>query len=83
MCTMPLAMSQKPVEKENYCSYCFTSGEFVYKGSDIKEFKKITYSALRANGAKRMTAWFYTWMISFAPHWKQLEREAIKEQSNH
>lgn len=78
MCMMPLAMSPKQIEKENYCSYCFFAGEFVYKGSDVKEFKKITYDALRAKGTKRVTAWFYTWMIGFAPHWKKKKELTTK-----
>ncbi len=79
MCMMPLAMSAAPIEKDGYCSYCFTNGEFVYKGTDVKEFKKITYQALRTKGTKRITAWFFTWMIGFAPHWKRPNRPAIKE----
>jgi len=75
----PLAMSPVRLEREHYCSFCFNSGEFVYKGNSVKEFKKITYKALRAKGTKRITAWFYTWMIGFAPHWKRSQQKTIKE----
>jgi hypothetical protein len=71
MCLMPLKMSPTPPEKENYCSYCFKDGEFTYKGNDVKEFQQITYRAMREKGIGFIQAKFFTWMIGFAPHWKQ------------
>lgn len=78
MCAMPLAMSTQRIEKEHYCSFCFSEGEFVYIGNDVKEFKKITYRALRAKGTKRTTAWLFIFMIGFAPHWKREKFKAIE-----
>ncbi len=71
MCMMPLQMSETPPEKENYCSFCFKGGEFVYKGNDLKEFQRITYQAMREKGTGFITAKFFTWMIGHAPYWKQ------------
>lgn len=79
MCMMPLAMSPTLPEKENYCSYCYRDGDFVYKGGDVKEFKQITYRALRARGTNFFTAKFFTWMIGHAPHWKKSKQKAIGE----
>lgn len=78
MCMMPVAMGDAPPEKENYCSYCFRDGEFVYKGTDVKEFQKITYRALRKKGTRFLTAKFFTWMIGRAPHWKKVEQLTIR-----
>lgn len=76
---MPLKMSPTPPEKENYCSYCFKDGEFVYKGNDPKEFQKITYQALREKGTGFFTAKMFTWMIPKAPHWNQQAQKSIAE----
>ena len=77
MCMMPIALSPTRPEKDNYCSYCFTDGDFVYKGSDAKEFQKMTYKALREKGTGFITAKFFTWMIPRAPHWKQQENRIM------
>lgn len=76
MCMMPLNMSPTPPEKANYCGHCFRGGEYVYKGNDVKEFKKITYRALREKGTGFLAAKFFIWMIGHAPHWKQ---KSLKE----
>lgn len=71
MCMMPFSQDKGVRDTENYCSYCHHNGEFLYKGNDVKEFKKITYQKMIAEGMNKWQAKFFTWMIGFAPHWKK------------
>ena len=69
-CMMPLARDTGPRESEKYCSNCFRDGKLVYEGTDLKAFQKGAYDSMVAKGTSKPLAWFYTWMIRFAPRWK-------------
>ncbi|MCA9355320.1 hypothetical protein KC865_02105 [Candidatus Kaiserbacteria bacterium] len=70
MCMMPFSQDKGNRENENYCSYCFKGGSLVYKGDSLQEFKKQSYEGMINNGVPKYQAKFFTWMIGFAPHWK-------------
>lgn len=70
-CLMPLSKDLGKRESEHYCSYCFQNGAFTYAGNDVKEFQKKSYEAMRAHGINPLLARFYTFMIRFAPRWKE------------
>lgn len=68
---MPLKMDPGKSGSDQYCSYCFKDGKFVYEGTDVKEFKKRSYEAMTAKGMNPIKAKIFTWMIGFAPRWKK------------
>lgn len=72
-CLMPF--SEDPLgdkrEHPKYCSYCFKDGKFCYEGDDIKEFQKKVYEGIRKKGTNPILAWFFTFMIRFAPRWQK------------
>lgn len=68
---MPFSKDTGVRENEMYCSYCFKNGELCYKGNDLKEFQKIAYDSMIANGTNKYLAKLYTFMIRFAPRWKK------------
>ena len=70
-CLMPFKKDRGKRESDLYCSYCFKDGEFFYKGTDIKEFKKLCHEAMIQRGINKYLAKIYTFMISFAPYWKK------------
>lgn len=70
-CFMPFSKDPGQRESEQYCSYCFKNGKLTYEGNDVKEFKKASYEAMRAKGMNPVMAKIFTWMIGFAPRWKQ------------
>ena len=67
---MPFNKDSGERESDLYCSYCFKDGKFVYQGDDLSEFKKYCYEAMVEKGTNKYLAKFYTFMISFAPYWK-------------
>ena len=69
-CLMPLAKDPGKSGSDRYCSYCFKNGDFVYKGGDVKEFQKHCYDGMVAKGMSPVTAWFFSFMVRFAPRWK-------------
>lgn len=71
MCLMPFSQDPGTRDTENYCSYCHHDGEFSYKGNDVNEFKAETFKAMREKGISWPLAKFFTFMIGFAPHWRQ------------
>ena len=73
-CLMPFTKDTGNRESEKYCSYCFKGGEFIYKGSDINEFKRYCYKAMLNKGINKYLAKFYTFMISFAPYWRKKDK---------
>lgn len=58
-------------ESKQYCSYCFRNGKLVYKGTDVKEFKKAMVEAIVLRGESKIKAHFFAFMAGFAPRWKQ------------
>ncbi|MCA9308516.1 hypothetical protein KC980_03315 [candidate division WWE3 bacterium] len=67
---MPFSNDKGNRESEKYCSKCFTNGELCYKGNNLKEFQRIAYNGMLADGMNPIKAKFFTWCISFAPRWK-------------
>lgn len=72
-CMMPFSKDPGKRESTKYCSYCFKNGDFIYKGNSLKEFQKLAYEGMRENGMNFFTAKLFTFMIGFAPRWKNKE----------
>jgi hypothetical protein len=70
-CCMPLAMDTGSSGSDKYCSHCAKDGQLLYVGSDLKEFQKHAYEGMVAQGMGKCKAKFFTWLIRFAPRWKQ------------
>jgi len=75
MCLMPFKKDLGQRESDDYCSYCFKSGEFSYKGDDIQEFKQICYQQMVKKGTPKLIARFIDFMLSFAPHWTNIKKD--------
>ncbi len=69
-CMMPFSKDTGVRENENYCSLCFKDGKLCYEGNDLKEFQNICYESMRKSGMGKLKAKFFTFMIRFAPRWK-------------
>ena len=69
-CLMPFNKDTGVRESEIYCSLCYRDGKLCYEGNDLKEFQKIVYQNMRKNGLGWFKAKMYTYMIRFAPRWK-------------
>jgi hypothetical protein len=67
---MPFSQDPGIRESEKYCSYCFKDGKLCYEGTDVKEFQKRSYESMVAHGMNKITAKFFTFLITFAPRWK-------------
>jgi hypothetical protein len=67
---MPFAKDPGHRESDKYCSYCFKDGELCYKGTDLKEYQKLCFDAMVSKGMSRWKARFFTYLIRFAPRWK-------------
>lgn len=70
-CLMPFSKDTGVRESDRYCSLCFKNGKLCYEGNDLKEFQRVAYQSMRSNGTNPIMAWFYTYMIRFAPRWKK------------
>lgn len=72
-CMMPLdeGHGQAHRENERYCTYCFHDGKLCYEGNDLKEFQKQSYEAMVGRGMSKSKAWFFAFLIRFAPRWKK------------
>ena len=70
-CLMPFNKDPGKKESDIYCSLCFKNGELLYKGDDLKEFKKICYQSMRNRGFSQFPAKIYTFFIGFAPRWRK------------
>lgn len=68
---MPFSKDPGPRESDRYCSYCFRNGELCYKGNDRKQFQRVSYRKMREHGMNPVLAWFFTFLIRFAPRWKR------------
>ncbi len=69
-CMMPFSKDPGVRESDKYCSLCFKDGKLCYEGSDLKKFQRICKEAMLRRGINPLLAWFYTYMIAFAPRWK-------------
>lgn len=69
-CMMPFDKDPGVRESEMYCSLCFKNGKLCYEGNDVKEFKKVAYKSMRSRGVNPIKAKFFTFMIGYAPRWK-------------
>ena len=69
-CMMPFEKDTGIREDPRYCSLCYQNGRLQYEGGDLKEFQQMVYESMRKNGTNALLAKFYTWMIRFAPRWK-------------
>lgn len=70
-CMMPFSKDPGVRESDRYCSYCFKNGKLCYEGTDLKEFQRVSYENMVKHGTNKLLAKFYTYMIRFAPRWKQ------------
>ncbi|MCC6934624.1 MAG: hypothetical protein IT406_02990 [Candidatus Yanofskybacteria bacterium] len=69
-CMMPFAKDPGLRESERYCSLCFKSGKLCYEGDDLKAFQRVCHESMIQRGTNKFLAKFYTFMIRFAPRWK-------------
>ena len=69
-CLMPLGQDPGPRESDRYCSYCYQEGKLRYEG-DLKGFQKNAYEGMVGKGMNKYKAKFFTWLIRFAPRWKE------------
>ena len=69
-CMMPFSKDPGIRESEKYCSYCFKDGKLCYEGNDLKIFQKASYDELVEKGTNKYKAKFFTFLIRFAPRWK-------------
>lgn len=70
-CLMPLAQDKGPRESDKYCSKCFRNGKLVYEGNYLKEFQRMAYEGMRADGMNLLKARLFAWSIRFAPRWRK------------
>ena len=69
-CLMPFSKDPGKKESDIYCSLCFQNGELLYKGDSLKEFQKICFEGMVNRGTNKYMAKIYTFMVGFAPRWK-------------
>lgn len=67
---MPFSKDTGVRESDIYCSLCYKDGKLCYEGNDLKEFQKVVYENMRKNGLGWFKSKMYTYMIRFAPRWK-------------
>jgi hypothetical protein len=67
---MPFHKDPGTRENEQYCSLCFANGKLSYEGTDLKAFQHMCYKSMRSRGTNPLLARFFTFMIRFAPRWK-------------
>ena len=70
MCLIPFKKDLGQRNSAKYCSFCFTEGELLYKGSDSEEFKNLCYKNMLKKGMNKWKAKFFTFFIPFAPYWR-------------
>ena len=68
-CFMPLA-NDKSRTSEKYCSYCFKDNKLLADEMTLSEFQKVSYDGMRQAGFWLITAWFFSFLIRFAPYWR-------------
>jgi hypothetical protein len=73
---MPFSKDTGVREHARYCSLCYKNGALCYQGTDRAEFQRICYQSMRAHGTNPVLARFYTFMIRFAPRWRNPQPSA-------
>ncbi len=68
---MPFEKDTGVRQNPRYCSLCFKDGKLSYEGNNLKEFQDMCYKSMRDRGIRPLQAWFFTFMIRFAPRWKK------------
>lgn len=72
-CLMPFSKDPGHRESDRYCSYCFKDGKLCYEGDDVKKFQEVAYQSMKQQGMNSLKAKFFTFMIKFAPRWKNIK----------
>jgi hypothetical protein len=67
---MPFTKDPGTREDARYCKFLFPERKLCYQG-DLKDFQKICFDGMRKQGVGPLTARFYTFMIRFAPRWRE------------
>lgn len=68
---MPFSKDPNHVDGCPYCSYCAPDGKnFCFSGTR-QEFQKMCYQNMQKHGMPWILAKFFTFMIRFAPEWKE------------
>ena len=56
-------------KNENYCSYCYQSGEFTFQGN-VNEFQNHCKEQMIKGGSSRFMAWLLTRNMKRLERWK-------------
>ncbi len=76
-CLLPFSKDKHHQEGSKYCSCCADDkGNFKFKDKTLKEFKEMSYQNMRKNNSNFLKAKLFTFMINFAPLWR--EKKIIK-----
>lgn len=75
-CGMPLKNDTKGgstnadgTKNQNYCSYCYQSGDFTWKGN-VKEFQEFCRKKMIESGHNRFISWLFTRGMGRLQRWK-------------
>lgn len=69
-CMMPFTKDPGVRENPAYCSYCFNNGKLNCEGMNLSDFQAMCYQSMKKSGMHTILAKIYTWMIRFAPYWR-------------
>ena len=69
-CFMPLGKDNGKRTSEKYCSMCYADGKLLAENMSLAEFQQVSYDGMRKEGFWLITAWFFSFLIRFAPYWK-------------
>ena len=69
-CMMPFTKDPGVRENSAYCSYCFNNGKLNCEGMNLSDFQAMCYQSMKKSGMHTILAKIYTWMIRFAPYWR-------------
>lgn len=56
-------------KSRKYCSYCYTNGDFTFKGS-VKEFQAFCCTKMVEGGHSKPVAWLFTRGMKRLERWK-------------
>ena len=54
---------------ENYCSYCYQNGEFLFNGT-VKEFQELCRRMMIESGYSKFLAWLFTRGMKRLERWR-------------
>ncbi|MEI8395499.1 MAG: zinc ribbon domain-containing protein [Rhodospirillaceae bacterium] len=69
-CMMPLTKDTGQRTSEQYCSFCYQNGRLNAEGASLQEFQRRCFDGMRGRGMNFLIAWFFSFLIRFAPYWK-------------